>query len=173
MIKCRHRGWGRGGEERRGELNSYREQETDRQNEPEIRLASLSDLHRTGTQSSWGQALSPPCSWASLEHAKVYQLNALIHSPKLYLSTHLGSWVSKWKDFPGGSDGRVCLQCKRPRFDPWVGKIPWRRKWQPIPVFLLGKSHGRRSLAGYSPWGHKESDTTEQLHFLFFSVLGW
>ena len=48
-----------------------------------------------------------------------------------------------------------------PRFDPWVGKIPWRRKWQPTPVFLPGESHGQRSLAGYSPWGCKESDTTE------------
>ena len=45
--------------------------------------------------------------------------------------------------------------------DPWVGKIPWRRKWQPIPVLLPGKSHGLRSLVGYSPCGHKESDTTE------------
>ena len=52
---------------------------------------------------------------------------------------------------------------------PWVGKIPWRRKWQPIPVFLPGKFHGLRSLVGYSSWGCKESDTTEQLHFLFFS----
>ena len=50
-------------------------------------------------------------------------------------------------------------------FNPWVGKIPWRRKWRPTPVFLPGKSHGRRSLVGYSPWGHKESDTTERLHF--------
>ena len=41
------------------------------------------------------------------------------------------------------------------------GRFPWRRKWQPIPVFLPGKSHGQRSLAGYSPWGHKESDMTE------------
>ena len=41
--------------------------------------------------------------------------------------------------------------------------IPWRREWQPTPVFLPGKSHGQRSLVGYSPWGHKESDTTEQL----------
>ena len=52
----------------------------------------------------------------------------------------------------------VCLQCGRPGFNPWVGKISWRRKWQPTPVFLLGKSHGRRSLVGYSPWGRKESD---------------
>ena len=46
-------------------------------------------------------------------------------------------------------------------FDPWVGKIPWRRKWQPTPVFLPGESHGQRSLVGYSPWGPRESDTTE------------
>ena len=42
----------------------------------------------------------------------------------------------------------VCLQCGRPGFDPWVGKIPWRRKWQPTPVLLPGESHGRRSLGG-------------------------
>jgi len=45
--------------------------------------------------------------------------------------------------------------------DPWLGKISWRRKWQPTPVSLPGKSHGQRSLAGYSPLGGKESDTTE------------
>ena len=61
----------------------------------------------------------------------------------------------------------VCLQCKRPGFDPWVGKIPWRMKWQPTPVLLLGKSHGQRSLIGYSSWGLKESDMTEWLHFHF------
>ena len=52
-------------------------------------------------------------------------------------------------------------------FDPWVGKIPWGKKWQPTPVFLPGESHGRRSLVGYSPRGHEESDTTERLHFHF------
>ena len=55
-------------------------------------------------------------------------------------------------------------QCRRCRFDPWVGKISWRRKWQPTPEFLPGKSHRQRSLAGYSPWGHKGSDTTEWLN---------
>ena len=66
----------------------------------------------------------------------------------------------------GGSDGKsVCLQCRRSRFDPWVGKVPWRRKRQPTPVFLPGKSHGQRSLAGYSSRGRKQSDTTERLHF--------
>ena len=45
----------------------------------------------------------------------------------------------------------IHLQCRRPGFDPWVGKIPWRRAWQPTPVFLPGESHGQRSLEGYSP----------------------
>ena len=61
----------------------------------------------------------------------------------------------------------VCLQCRRPGFNSWVGKIPWRRKWQSTPALLSGKSHGQRSLIGYSPWGRKESDTTERLHFTF------
>ena len=53
--------------------------------------------------------------------------------------------------------GAQVLQCRRrrPGFNPWVGKIPWRRKWQPTPLFLPGKLHGQRSLASYSPWGHK------------------
>ena len=58
---------------------------------------------------------------------------------------------------------RICLQCGSPGFDPWVRKIPWRREWQPTPVFLPGESQGQRSLGGYSPWGGKELDTTKQL----------
>ena len=50
------------------------------------------------------------------------------------------------------------------RVQPWVGKIPWKRKWQPTPVFLPGKSHQQRSLEGYSPWGHKESEASEHTH---------
>ena len=49
----------------------------------------------------------------------------------------------------------------------WVGKIPWRRKWQPTTVSLPGKSHGQRSLAGYSSWGHKESDMPEHTHIVY------
>ena len=52
---------------------------------------------------------------------------------------------------------------QRTRFNPWVGKPPWRRTWQPTPVFLPGKFHGQRSLVGESPWGLRESDTTEGL----------
>ena len=70
--------------------------------------------------------------------------------------------------FPGGSDSKAsCLQCGRPGFDPWVGKILWRRKWQPTPVLLPGKSHGQRSMVGYSSPGRKESDMTERLQFQF------
>ena len=58
---------------------------------------------------------------------------------------------------------RIHLQFKRPGFDLWVRKIPWRREWWPTPIFLIGEFYGQRSLAGYSLWGHKESDTTEQL----------
>ena len=56
---------------------------------------------------------------------------------------------------------RICLQCRRPGFNPQVGKIPWRRAWQSTPVFLPGESHGQRSLEASSPWGHTESDTSE------------
>ena len=57
--------------------------------------------------------------------------------------------------FPGVSDGKEsACNARRPSFDPWVGKIPWRREWQPSPVFLPGELHGQRRLAGYSPWGH-------------------
>ena len=54
-----------------------------------------------------------------------------------------------------------CRRCRRPGFDPWVGKIPCRRRWQPTPVISPEKSHGRRSLVGYSSKGGKELDTTE------------
>ena len=57
---------------------------------------------------------------------------------------------------------RICLQCRRLGFNPWVGKIPWRRERLPTPIFLLGELHGERSLAGYSSWGLKEWDMTER-----------
>ena len=68
--------------------------------------------------------------------------------------------------FPGGSDSKEST-CNAgvPGSIPGLGRFPWRRKWQPTPVFLPGESHGQRSLVGYSPRGHKESDTTERFHF--------
>ena len=58
---------------------------------------------------------------------------------------------------------RRCRRRKRHRFDPWVGKIPWRREWLPTAVFVPGEFHGQRSLVSYTPWGGKELGTTEQL----------
>jgi len=70
-----------------------------------------------------------------------------------------GCWnylpLSHAMGFPGGASGKEpTCQCRRHErcgFDPWVGKIPWRRTWQPPPVFLSGESHGQRRLMGYSP----------------------
>ena len=59
------------------------------------------------------------------------------------------------RGFSGGSVVNILLSSRRWRFNPWVGKIPWRRKWQLTPVLLPGRSHRQRSLAGYSPWGHR------------------
>ena len=97
----------------------------------------------------WTEDLGRPQSMGSQEADTTQQLNRH-HISLIYL---VAPTVS------------VCLQYGRPRFDSWVGKIPWRRKWQSTPALLPGKSHGRRGLIGYSPWGRKESDTTEQLHF--------
>ena len=78
------------------------------------------------------------------------------------------SEVKGYEGLPGGSvvknspanAGDIRDAC---RLHPWVGKFPWRKAWQLTPVFLPEESHGQRSLVGYSPWSHKESDTTEQL----------
>ena len=86
----------------------------------------------------------------------------------LFLSRSLWEFdrvALRW-GFSGGASGQESA-CQRRSLKrcgsglPWVGKIFWRRAWQPTPVFLPGESHGQRSLTGYSPWGHKESETTE------------
>ena len=112
----------------------------------------------------------------------MYAHNICVHT--IYVPTHIYIYMKIWfefsfyltsydsdvvcKGFPGGSAGKEpacqCRRCKRGRFDPWVGKIPWSRKWQHTPVFLPEVFHGQRSLAGYSLWGHKESDMTECTH---------
>ena len=72
--------------------------------------------------------------------------------------------------FPGGLSGKEsachCKRLKKLGFDPWVEKIPWRRAWQPTPVFLLGKSHRQRSLAGYSPWVAKSQTQLSDYYYL-------
>ena len=75
--------------------------------------------------------------------------------------------VRELRGLPRWLNGRESTcQCKRHRrhvFDPWVGKIPWRREWLLTPIFLPGKSHGQRNLVGYGPWGRRESTQLKQL----------
>ena len=69
------------------------------------------------------------------------------------------------KNLPANAGDRRCW------FSPWVGKIPWRRAWQPTPVFLPGESHGQRNLSGYSPEGYKESNMTEVTEYTHSLIL--
>ena len=88
-------------------------------------------------------------------------------SSRLSIRTSLG--------FPGGTSSKEsayrCSRHERCGFDPWVRKIPWRRKWQPTPVSLPGKCYGQRSLVGCSPRGCKELDRTDDSHFHFITKL--
>ena len=78
------------------------------------------------------------------------------HEQSMGLQRFRHDWVTFTFTFPWWLSGKESTcQYRKCRFDPWVGKIPWRREWQPTPVFLPGKSHGQRSLAGYSQWGCK------------------
>ena len=94
----------------------------------------------------------------------LYQLNTLLMYILIMLTISI---VNIKTGFPSGSVVKNQLahawDAGDVGSDPWVRKIFWKRKQQPTPVFLPGKSHGQRSLVGYSPWGHKVSDTAEQL----------
>ena len=78
---------------------------------------------------------------------------AFLHGQEVYHQCHWGTYFLYHYYTKSSSDGkRICLQCRRPRFNLCVWKIPWRRKWQPTPVFLPGESYGQRNLTGYSSW---------------------
>ena len=91
----------------------------------------------------------------------------LSYSRKTRFTDSHSNVLSRWCS--GKESACPCRRYKRHGFHSLVGKIPWRRKWQPSPVFLPGESHGQRSLAGYSPWGCKESDATEHAHTYTYS----
>ena len=79
----------------------------------------------------------------------------------MYEPTFRNTVAPRW--LSGKDSACQCRRHRRHRFSPWVGKIPWRRKWQPTPVFLPGESQGQRSLEDYSPRGCKEMATTEHV----------
>ena len=86
----------------------------------------------------------------------------------LFVKHYCQDGPSRW--LRGKESAWQSKRVRRRGFSPWIRKIPWSRKWQPTPVFLPGKFHGWRTLEGYSPWGHKESDVTERLN-TFANVL--
>ena len=95
----------------------------------------------------------PKCSKGILYSTYISLIIFILHI-FIYVYSHMGRRLS--------DEESVC-QCRRPQrhgFAPWVRKVPWRRKWQPLPVSLPGESHGQWSLLGYTLWGHKESDLT-------------
>ena len=102
---------------------------------------------------------------AAGERACQVRIWELSHVLRCFPSSLLFLESNSQSGFPGGASGKepTCQRRRHKRhgFNPWVGKFPWRRTWQPTPVFLRGESHGQRNLAGYSPWGRKESDMTE------------
>ena len=101
--------------------------------------------------------------WELLQESQPYQTCTHYDGPVaiLYFMLCLPFRAFQWL---GGKESTCQFRrCKRRGFNPWVRKILWRRKWQPTPVFLPGKSHGHRSLAGYSPQGCKELDVTKWL----------
>ena len=110
---------------------------------------------KTGAKGKLRWALAVKCSWGPKPQTTQSQV---VPSQKLPWKL----WFNQYS--PGAGDKQStcqCSRCKRPGFNPWIGRIPWRKKWQRTPVFLPGESHGQRSLVGYSLWGCKESDRTE------------
>ena len=104
------------------------------------------------------------CVSSTLSSLSHFSTGAVIH---LVFGQAKCLGVSIVSNFPGVHSKELACQSRgrrRRKFDPWLWKIPWRRAWPPTPVFLPGESHGRRSLAGCSPQGHKESDKTEHSH---------
>ena len=93
---------------------------------------------------------------------RITDIHHIVHSPHSTMDFPIAQMV---KNLPA-----VQETCSA-GFDPWVGKFLWRREWQSTPVFLPGEFHGQRSLAGYSPWGHEELDTTERLTYIPHSWL--
>ena len=104
----------------------------------------------------WEKGLLSPQSLSPKVHGLHWGPLDVVHSvgfDKGIVTYGVPRWLS------GKESSCQCRRYRRLGFDPWVGRIPWSRKWQPTPVVLPGRSHGQRSLMGYGPWGHNKSWT--------------
>ena len=115
---------------------------------PQARLARYPEgtLQRgvpLGGKEQWGEWPDSPVLWSTIHKTSCFHFSHPESGKSLDLQRQLAIWWLRWY--------RVRLQCRRPGFNVWIGNVPGRRKWQSTPVFLPGKSHGWRSLAGYSP----------------------
>ena len=118
----------------------------------------------------------PKASWNALnvpfcpKKGKTKPLHIFISK---YCSLSWAAQVAPWlKKIKKKKSACQCRRCRTGGFDPWVGKIPWRRKWQPTLLFLPEKSHGQRSLEGYSPWGCKVRHDRAHMQFKLLLGLG-
>ena len=119
--------------------------------------APLSAARETRQGRTGGESLRTESGEALLQGFSGKGLQARVQTLKpdgRALALTLNNQKTWCEGLPGGSVV-IYLQCRILRFNPWFGKIPWRREWQPTPVFLPRKSHGQRSLVGYSPWNCK------------------
>ena len=108
----------------------------------------------TSTQGPWGQL------FVALPVLILKSTDLTSFSAGVFILKQLHDLLGLLWELSGIEPACDAGDARRHKFDPWVGKIPWRRKWQPTPVFLPGESHGQRSLAGYSPWGCQRVDMT-------------
>ena len=119
-------------------------------------------LHSSGSHWAPGVLFLPSApatlGWQWFPGVSLWHFHICFPFNPAHTSDGLPSWLS------GKESSCQCRRHLRLGFDPWIGKIPWQRKWQPTPVFLLRKSHVQRSLTDYSPWDHKKSDTAGQLN---------
>ena len=117
---------------------------------------------RTGTQGRGTEQRAEPGPHRGGQHA-LTKRKRWFHGGKQPFQTMVAEqmdthMVRMVPGFPAGSGKEPACKCRRLEFNPWLRKIPWRRKWQPTPIFLPGKSCGQRNLAGYSPWGLKSAE---------------
>ena len=117
-----------------------------------------------------GNAMTLPSSAQFPPFCEVF-MHPPSQKPFLFSPVLLCFMFLTWGAFLVAQMVKNLLHCGKPRFDPWVGKIPWRREWLPTPVFLPGESHGQRSLASYTPWGRRVrwDPVTNTFPFMFLA----